>query len=155
MIVFGKKCPSCGRKQLKARSSNASLFKCEDCQKQFLFLFLFSMSREHRLHVRKKLPPYFLVRIPGDTYHQYVSIKDISEGGICFSHSEVSFPGKFFMLDLYNCNDGSSLERLPVEIVATSPHDATIASNRARFVNLNHPQKKILSACIAQYGILN
>jgi len=152
MIVFGKKCPSCGRKHLKARSSNAFLFKCEDCQKQFMFLFPFSISREDRLHVRKKLPPCFLIRIPGHTHHQYASIKNVSEGGICFSHSVV--PSRFLMLDLYNCNDGASLEQLPVEIVAISTTGATI-SNCARFVNLNHPQKKIISSCIAQYGILN
>lgn len=166
MIVFGKKCPACGGKHLTAISLVSRIislqvyqtFTCEDCRQRLVFLFPFSISMDHRLHVRKKLPPHFLIHISG-CISQYARIKNISEGGICFSHSVAPFASRFLMLDLYDCNSGASLEQLSVEIVATSEQliDAhgtttTMLNNCARFVNLNQAQKKILSACIAQYG---
>ena len=64
------------------------------------------------------------------------------------------------MLDLYNCNDGSSLEQLPAEIVATTEQildikgvKSTVCNNSARFVDLNQAQKKVLHSCINEHGV--
>ncbi len=170
MIVFGKKCPACGGKRLLARPlvSRAALlptakaFSCRDCRQQMIFLFLLTFGIENRHHPRKKLPPFFLIRIPGPT-KQYARIKNISEAGICFDYNYNAAPiaSRFLLLDLYNCNDGSSLEQLPAEIIATSEQmldingmKTTVLNNCARFVNLNQAQKKILSTCIDQYGLV-
>lgn len=169
MMVFGKKCPACGSKRLTARSRHAGLatlptaraYACADCGQQMVFLFPFSMAVENRNHTRKRLPSFFLVRIPGDSNH-YARIKNISEGGLCFDQHYNAAPiaNRFFTLDLYNCNDGSSLEQLPTELVATTEEileingiKTTILNNSARFVNLNQAQKKVLHTCLAQYGI--
>ncbi len=167
-MVFGKRCPACGGKQLTIKPSVsrfASLpmtqaFSCRDCRQQMIFLFPFSFCIENRQHARKKLPPFFLIRISGQA-NRYAKIKNISEAGICFDRNYNAAPlsGGFLMLDLYNCNDGSSLEQLPAEIIATSEQlldqngiKATVLNNCARFVHLNQAQRKILRTCIAQYG---
>lgn len=168
MMVFGKKCPACGGKRLLARPPasraawlpTAKTFACGDCRQQMVFLFPFSFCLENRHHPRKKLPPFFLVRISGRT-NQYARIKNISEAGICFTYNYNAAPlaNRFLMLDLYNCNDGASLEQLPTEIISTSKQlsdingmKTTILNSCARFVHLNQAQRKILSTCIAQYG---
>lgn len=169
MMVFGKKCPACGGKELTARPSEsriatlptAKAFACSSCRQPLVFLCLFSIGIENRQHARKKMPPFFLVRIPGRT-HQYARIKNISEGGLCFDHqySAGALTRRLLMLDLYNCNDGSSLERLTAEIVATSEQlldingiKTTVLNYCARFVNLNQAQRKVLHTCLAQYGM--
>jgi len=169
MIVFGQKCPACGGKQLIARPPvsrlaalpTARTYACADCRQQIVVLFPFSIGVENRHFVRKRLPPFFLVRIPGGM-DQFVRIKNISEGGLCFDqhYNAASVANRFFKLDLYNCNDGSSLEQLPAEIVATSEQllevnglKTTLLNNCVRFVNLNQAQKKVLLTCLAQYGM--
>lgn len=169
MMVFGKKCPACGGERLGARHSGswitalptARAYACTDCRQPLIFLFPFSIAQENRNFIRKQLPPFFLVRIPG-VANQYARIKDISEGGLCFNQQYNAAPitTRFFKLDLYNCNDGSSLEQLPTEIVATSEQlldingmKTTILNMSARFVDLNQAQKKVLLTCLAQYGV--
>ena len=170
MMVFGKRCPACGGKKLTAKppaSRMASLpmaktFCCGDCQQQFVFVFLFSIGIENRQHPRKKLPPFFLIRVPGRS-DQYSKIKNISEGGICFGNlfnNTAAMTSRFLLLDIYNCNDGSSLEQLTAEIVGTSEQlldingiKTRVRNNCARFVNLNQAQKKVLFTCLSQYGM--
>ncbi|WP_319589228.1 PilZ domain-containing protein [uncultured Desulfobulbus sp.] len=169
MMVFGKKCPACGGVRLIARPPvsriatlpTARSYACADCQQQLIFLFPFSIGVENRHFARKQLPSFFLVRIPGGT-NQYARIKNISEGGLCFDQHYNAAPisHRFFKLDLYNCNDGASLEQLPAEIVATSEQllevngiKSTILNNSARFIDLNQAQIKVLRTCLTQYGI--
>lgn len=168
MMVFGKKCPSCGGQRLAARTPvskfaplpTARAYACEDCRQQLVYLFPLSIGVEHRQFVRKQLPPFFLVRIPGRT-SQYARIKNISEGGLCFDQHYNAAPltSRQLELDLYNCNDGSSLEHLSAEIVSTFEQlleingmKTTVLNNCVRFVNLNQAQRKVLSTCLAQYG---
>jgi hypothetical protein len=168
MMVFGKKCPTCGGKRLIARPPvsrlavlpTARAYACADCQQQMVAIFPFSIGVENRHFARKQLPSFFLVRISGNT-DQYARINNISEGGLCFDQHYNATPlaSHFFKLDLYNCNDGSSLEQLPAEIVATTEQlleingiKTTILNNCARFVNLNQAQKKVLHTCLAQHG---
>ena len=170
MMVLGKKCPACGGNQLSVKSSTAKIaavpgaktFMCTECKQQIVNLFSFSIGVENRNYVRKKLPPNILVRIQGSS-DQFARIKNISEGGICFDHHYGADPinSRFLFLDLYNCNDGTSLEQLSAEIVATSEQlldingiKSTVLNNSARFVNLNQAQKKVLFSCINQYGTL-
>ena len=169
MMVFGKKCPACGSKRLTAHTHRLGLaalptaraYACADCRQQMVFLFPCSFTVENRHHIRKRLPSFFLVRIPGGN-NQYARIKNISEGGLCFDqhYNAAPIPNRFFTLDLYNCNDGSSLEQLPTELVATREEileingiKTTILNNSARFVNLSQAQKKVLTTCLVQYGI--
>ena len=169
MMVFGKKCPACGGKQLTARHSvsriaalpTAKAFACSSCRQPLVVLFPFSIGIENRQYARKKMPPFFLVRIAGRT-HQYARIKNISEGGLCFDHhySAGSLNNRLLMIDLFNCNEGSSLEQLPTEIIATSEQlldingvKTTVLNYCARFVNLNRAQRKVLHTCLAQYGM--
>jgi hypothetical protein len=169
MMVFGKKCPACGGQQLTARPlvakfaslPTARAYACQDCRQQLVYLFPVSIGVENRQFSRKQLPPFFLVRIPGRANTQYARIKNISEGGLCFDQHYNAPPLTSHQLDLtlYNCNDGSSLEHLSTEIVATFEQllevngiKTTVLNNCARFINLNQAQRKVLSTCLAQYG---
>ena len=84
------------------------------------------------------------------------------KGGVCFAQQYNAAPitNRLIKLDLYNCNEGSSLEQLPVEVVATSEQildingiKTTILNTRARFVDLNQAQKKVLFSCLTQQGL--
>jgi DNA-directed RNA polymerase subunit RPC12/RpoP len=169
MMVFGRKCPACGGKLLIARPAvsriaalpTARTYACADCRQQLVFLFPLSIGVENRHFARKRLPPFFLIRIPG-LANQYARIKNISEGGVCFAQQYNAAPitDRLIKLDLYNCNEGSSLEQLPVEVVATSEQildingiKTTILNTRARFVDLNQAQKKVLFSCLTQQGL--
>ena len=169
MITLGKKCPACGSKQLALRLPNtvpgwlpaAKSMVCERCHQPVVFALGVSVGVENRQYTRKILPPHFLVRIPGHT-NRFARIRNIGEGGICFDQPSDAAPGMIerkLMLDLFNCNDGSSLEQLPTEIVASLEQFLEINgvptvthTNCARFVNLNQAQKKVLFTCINQYG---
>lgn len=168
MLVFGKKCPACGSSELIAKSGasrQAALpvgrpFSCSDCRQQLVYVFPVSIAIDHRQWARRQLPPYFLIRIPGRT-DQYARIRNISEGGVCFDHHYNSAPlgGRSVVLDLYNCNDGSSLEQLPAEIVASNEQllevngfKTTVFNTCARFRKLSQAQRKVLVHCIQQYG---
>ena len=168
MMVLGKKCPACGGSQLVAKENapritalpGANAFMCRDCNQQILHVFGVAIGMEHRHFTRKKMPPYILVRIPGPN-SQFARITNISEGGICFYQQAGAdiLHSQYLMLDLYNCNDGSSLEQLPAEIVATSEQildcngiKNTVYNKSARFVDLNQAQKKVLTSCINEHG---
>lgn len=168
MTVFGVKCPACGSTDLVARSRASWMtslpivqaYECARCQQQLVTLLFFSIGVEHRHFPRKHLPPFFLVRIPGGS-NQYARIKNIGEGGISFEQHYNAAPlsSSLLTLDLYNCNDGSSLEQLPTEIVTTTEHildingfKTTVLNHCARFVHLNQAQKKVLRSCLDQYG---
>lgn len=167
MISFGRKCPACGSRRVVAASGSARArafplarrCACADCGQQMVCLPGLSRTIEHRHHPRQRLPPFFLVRLPGQTT-RFARIRDLSEGGICFVSpaGQTPPPGRF-LLDLYNCNDGSSLELLSAEIVATREShldsdgvSTTVINSCARFTSLNRAQKKVLRACIARYG---
>lgn len=167
MITFGRKCPACASRHVVAAPGGArpGVFPlarrcaCADCGQQMVCLPGFSRTIEHRHHHRRQMPPFFLVRIPGPP-NRFARIRNISDDGICFvSPAEQTFPPGPLLLDLYNCNDGSSLELLPAEIVASPVLPVEIKGIRtaalnscARFTNLNRAQKKVLRACIARYG---
>ena len=167
MMVFGKKCPACGGGNLIARPPNSRLaalptarsYACADCPQQIVRLFPCAIGVEQRHFPRRRLPAFFLIRIPAT--NQYARIRNISEGGLCFDlHRQAPpLPRRFFRLDLYNCNDGSSLELLPAEIVATAEQSletngftTTIRNNCARFINLSQAQRKVLAGCLGRYG---
>lgn len=169
MMMFGRKCPVCGNRQLATRPPvnepawlpAAQSLICEHCCQPLLYCLGISLGVERRHADRKQLPANFLVRISGRT-NQFARISNISPGGICFDmHYSAPPPsGYCLMLDLYNCNDGSSLEQLAAEIVATCEQmldingiKTTVYKQSARFVHLNQAQKKILFSCIQQYGI--
>lgn len=168
MAVFGKKCPTCGGTELIVRPPTSWInaiplvqaYSCAACRQQLVTLLFYSIGVDHRHFPRKHLPPFFLARIPGEC-DQYVRIKNISEGGLSFDqhYNAAPFGTTVLTIDLYNCNDGSSLEQLPTEIVATTEHildingyKTTILNHCARFVNLNQAQKKVLRSCLDQYG---
>jgi len=167
MMVFGRKCPVCGGKNLVGRPPSSWLaslptaqsYSCTDCRRQSVQLFFFAINVEKRQFPRKRLPPFFLVRIP--LTNQHVRIKDISEGGLCFVQHDnaLPIPRHFFRLDLFNCNNGTSLEQLPAKVVATTEQiverngfKATVLNHRVRFGNLNQAQRKVLASCLVQYG---
>lgn len=169
MTVFGKKCPACGGKHLLDRPAIASMatlpfaraYACHDCQQQLIYFFPFSISKEYRKSDRKRMPSYFLVRINGNT-GQYARVQNLSEGGLCFQqqYRAAPFVGPRLLLDLFNCNDGSSLEQIPAEIVATNEQLMDIAGYRTttinystRFMHLSQTQRKVLAGCIKQHGI--
>ncbi|MDR2549956.1 MAG: PilZ domain-containing protein [Desulfobulbus sp.] len=168
MVVFGRKCPACGGKNLIDRSPNSWLATlptarscaCANCHQQLVLLATFAIGVEQRRFPRLQLPSFFLVRIPAT--NQYARIKNISEGGLCFDldYNALPLTRRSLRLDLYNCNDGSSLEQIPAEIVATSEQivenngfKTTVLNNCARFVNLNQAQRKVLANCLVQYAI--
>lgn len=136
---------------------------CGHCSQPLYYCLGFSFGVERRHADRKQLPAHFLVRIAGRANpNQFARINNISKGGICFGTQYGTPPpsGSCLLLDLYNCNDGSSLEQLAAEIVATCEQvldingfRTTVYTQCARFIHLNQAQKKILFSCIQQYGI--
>ena len=168
MVAFGKKCPACGGKNLIGRSSNARLAAlptaqpraCTDCDQQLVLLFAFvAIGVEQRHLLRKRMPPFFIVRIPAT--NQHVRIKNISEGGLCIvQHPKAPpIPNRFLQLDIFNCNNGTSLEQITAEIITTTEQivescgfKTTVINNCARFVNLNQAQRKVIATCLGQYG---
>ena len=161
MMVLGRKCPSCGGRHLIERPPvtrlanfpTARAYACSDCRQQMVFLFPFSIGVENRHGARKLMPPFFLVRISG-TNSQYARINNLSEGGMCFQqqYNAPPLPGPSLMLDLFNCNEGSSLEQLPAEIVASNEHmqeqnglKTTNISYSARF---RHLSPYLTQACL-------
>ncbi|MDX9834670.1 MAG: PilZ domain-containing protein [Desulfobulbus sp.] len=167
MISFGRKCPACGSRHVVAAADTsrpagfpgAKRFACANCGQQLICLPGLSCTIEQRHHPRRRLPPFFLVRIPGRA-NRFAHIHNISEGGICFaSPGDAMITADHLFLDLYNCNDGSSLERLPAEIVSNRESrreingvNTTIITTCARFTTLNRAQKKVLDSCIVRYG---
>lgn len=168
MMVFGKQCPACGGKELTARPWGAWLamlptvraYVCNRCQQALVFLFPFAIAIELRQLPRITLPSFFLVRI-ADGSSQYARINNISTSGLSFTqpYSAGGRSRGLLMLDLYNSNDGSSLEQLPAEIVTCSEQllvvngtKTTVRNCCVRFVNLNQAQQKVLATCLDQYG---
>ncbi|WP_448872873.1 PilZ domain-containing protein [Desulfobulbus propionicus] len=169
MRVFGKKCPACEGHNLISRPAvgrlasipTAHTYACADCHQPLVYLLGFSIAIENRQSIRKRMPPFFLIRINGAD-NQYARINNISEGGLsfCQQYNAAPFSGPHLFLDLFNCNDGSSLELLPAEIVATNEqlqehngHKATTINYSLRFKNLSQAQRKVLSNCLHQYGL--
>jgi hypothetical protein len=167
-MTYTKKCPGCGSKRSAPRPPTSwmaslpfvSTFSCQECRQQFVYVFPFSIAIENRRYPRSKLPVYFLLRVRGPQ-NQYTRIANISPGGIAFTHHTNTVPAgtRFLVVDLYNCNDGSSLESLTAEVVATSEQrldiqgrKTSLFTNSARFIHLNQAQKKVLSTCISQHG---
>ena len=171
MITYTKKCPGCGSKRSAPRPPPtswiaslpfATTFSCQECHQQYVYVFPFSIAIaiENRRHPRSELPVYFLLRIRGPQ-NQYTRIANISPGGIAFTQHTQAVPAGtgFLVVDLYNCNDGSSLESLTAEVVATCEQrldiqgrKTSLFKNSARFTHLNQAQKKVLSTCISQHG---
>lgn len=168
MITLTKKCPHCGSKRSTPRTQApgpvslplVKTFFCQDCRQLFRYLFPFAIALENRGHPRSALPKNFLLRIRGPRT-QYARITNISPGGLSFTHHTrvASTDNSLLVVDLYNCNNGSSLESLQLEVVATSEQHLNLQGrktsthkNSARFIHLNQAQQKILSTCIRQYG---
>ncbi|MBM9537956.1 hypothetical protein [Desulfobulbus alkaliphilus] len=168
MMTLTKKCPHCGSKRFTSRSetsrttplSFATIFSCQECCQQFRYLFPFALAFESRVTPPSELPVNFLLRIQG-TRNQYARITNISPGGLSFIHHVNVLPAdtRLLVVDLYNCNDGSSLESLRIEIVASSEQElnrqgrkASIFRYSARFIHLNQAQQKVLVTCISQHG---
>lgn len=169
MKVFGKKCPACGGRQLTKRRETgwlaafptAHTYACTDCHQPLVYLCGISVAIENRKSNRKRMPPFFLVRINGAD-SQYAQINNISEGGLCFrqQYNAAPFSSPLLLLDLFNCNDGSSLEQLPGEIVAANEQlkelngrKTTIINYSLRFKGLSQAQRKVLATCVHQFGL--
>lgn len=167
MVCLGKKCPCCGGKKMMNRGQNswvertsfASPLVCAECGQRLISYGLCTISAEQRRHNRFLLPASFLLRIPGDK-PQFARIKNISQGGISFDTLSCCLPAhKSLRVDIFNCNTGTGIEQLPVEIIAppenipTSAAPARIQSTKgARFLNLTQVQKKLLADCIQTNG---
>nr|WP_161629878.1 PilZ domain-containing protein [Desulfogranum japonicum] len=110
------------------------------------------MVYDLRRHQRVTLPRTFVMKIPGKKT-QYSRIENISEGGICF---DCNFDlclqkNQTLHIDLYCCDDGSLLEKLPIEVLSTYEHAPENMQmpvpklvTGARFLDLNEKQKRVL-----------
>jgi hypothetical protein len=168
MITLTKKCPHCGSKRFTPRTPSPwtallpfiKTFSCQDCCQLFRYFFPIAVAFENRGHPRSELPINFLLRIQG-LRNQYARITNISPGGLSFTHhNNLVLPDtRLLMVDLYDCNNGSSLESLQLEVVFTSEQQVdrqgtkiSVFQNSARFIHLNQAQKKVLATCIQQNG---
>ena len=167
MVCLGKRCPCCGGKKMMNRGQNSwmertsfvSPLVCAECGERLISYGLCTISAEQRRHNRFILPASFLLRIPGDN-PQFARIKNISQGGISFDNLSCCLPAsKTLRVDIFNCNTGTGIEQLPVEIIAPpekAPANATSAGTQstkgARFLKLTQAQKKLLADCIQTNG---
>lgn len=168
MYTYGKKCPSCNERDLHpaapintwlSRIPTCKRFICPKCHLGILYIFPFSIIKEQRSHQRHALPKNFLLRISG-AVNSFARIRDISTEGVCFMHNyhNGGIPEPFYIVDLYNCDDGTSLEGLHVKMVDTSEELHAVGEtavfntyHRGRFTNLNQVQKKVLASCIEKF----
>ena len=167
MVCLGKRCPCCGGKKMMSRGQNswmertsfAAPLVCTECGERLISYGLCTISAEQRRHNRFLLPASFLLRIPGDC-PQFARIKNISQGGIRFDNLSCSLPAHTTLrVDIFNCNTGTGIEQLPVEIIAppeknpaTTTGDEIQTTKGARFLNLTQAQKKLLADCIQTNG---
>ncbi len=166
-FIVGKKCPHCQSGNFLAlynRSWPCHLpgvhyFTCVDCHQDFFYLFPLSITREKRNCQRTKAPPTLLARIRGHR-PQFARIDDISLEGIGFSYDldVQKFARDNFSIDLYDCNRGTYLENIPVQVVSSrvriesiGGQPAAILRNGVRFKHLNNAQKKILENLIRDF----
>ncbi len=163
MICLGKKCPACGSTKMKTREKRswvegtalATPAVCKDCGQRLTTFGLCTFAAETRQHIRYRLPGFLLLRLPGPP-PQFARIKNISHGGICFDNLSSCLSSKQALrVDIYNCNNGTVIEQLPVEIISTYektnekyPDAPPVLSKGARFLNLTQVQKKLLADCI-------
>lgn len=167
MVCLGKKCPACGSTQMRSRNKRswvegtaiASPAVCQDCGQRLTTFGLCTFAAENRQHLRYVLPNSLLLRLPGPP-PQFARIKNISYGGICFDNLSCCLSSKQTLrVDIYNCNNGTVIEQLPVEIISTyeetdenRPDEAPVLTKGARFLNLTQVQKKLLADCIQKNG---
>lgn len=168
MVTLTKKCPHCGGKRSTQRTQvpwpgSLPFFKtffCQDCHQLFRYFFPVAIAFENREYPRSELPINFILRIRGSR-NQYARIANISPGGLSFTHHNNVIPTdtRLLVVDLFDCNNGSSLESLQLEIVATCEQSLDVQGRKtsvfqksARFIHLNQAQEKVLSTCIRQYG---
>ncbi len=170
MVILGTKCPQCGERSdftpIKgttwiSRLPLSSRLRCNSCGKNLLSLKICTMSHDLRKHQRVRLPRTFLMKIPGKNI-QYSRIENISQGGICFDcNCDVCLQhNQTLLIDLYCCDDGSLLEKLPIEILATyeqAPENLQTPVPKlvtgARFLELTQEQKKVLHQHITYQAI--
>jgi|GEM_PF-934681 len=167
MVCLGKKCPACGSTQMRSRDKRswiegtalASPAVCQHCGQRLITFGLCTFAAENRQHLRYALPGSLLLRLPGPP-PQFARIKNISHGGICFDNPSCCLSSKQTLrVDIYNCNNGTVIEQLPVEIISTHEETNDILPDRppvftkgARFLNLTQVQKKLLADCIQKNG---
>ncbi len=167
-IILGKKCPRC-------RSGNSSPLPeqswflrlpgvahliCRDCGQNFYFFNVASVSYDRRSRERIHPARTLLVRF-GKTKQQFAAIEDINIKGIgftCTQEQETDFTD-YLTIDLFNCKEGTWLEKLPVRIVSSgTPSVKSTGLQTARkrngccFIGLNQTQKKLLTHLIKTSG---
>jgi hypothetical protein len=169
MFTFGKKCPRCGSMAIVPKNGTQGhmgafalgRYLCRDCRQSISHRLFFSYTEDQRRWQRHRLPSTFVIRIH-DHQDQYARIADISASGIGFfsGMGGESLAGKRVLVDLFNCDDGTSLEQLSVEILASridhldaNPGYRSVVLNRARFTQLNQAQVKVLNNCISRYSL--
>ncbi|PIE56728.1 MAG: hypothetical protein CSA34_01805 [Desulfobulbus propionicus] len=166
MIVFGKKCPQCGKTALKKQENSTAgrekngRYLCDICHRSIRYRWPCSFDDDQRREPRHALPTKFLMRIH-DTQPHYGRITNISRGGVgflCKADTDLS-PGALLEVDLYNCENGRSLEKLPAKIVSTKIQgNKEVQDSRqsrrssASFLELNDDQQELLDLCIKEHG---
>lgn len=170
MVCLGKRCPCCGGKKMVNRGKNSwiegtslvSPLVCAQCGQRLTSFGLYTKSAEQRRHARYQLPPSFVLRIPGEP-PQFSRIHNISQNGICFSNTNCCLAAdQTLRVDIFDCNSGTVIEQLPLEIIATSPlarqesdQSSLLLTKGARFLHLTQAQKKLLAGCIQSHGRLD
>ena len=168
MYVFGRKCPRCKGRDLSPLTLQpwmdsfpaARHYHCRTCSQDILSFFPISVLLEKRTSERFKMPNNLLIRLKGQ-HEQFARIHDLSENGLRFSYNYDSqkFADTALEVDLYNCEQGTSLERLPIRVLSSTfetrkigDSPTTIVWQGACFGQLNRAQKTILKNYITTYG---
>ena len=139
----------------------AKIATCRHCNRNFLSFLGANLKIEQRKHPRYKVPSTLLVRFRA-AREQFAKIQNISRGGLSFSYNFdlQKLASSSLKIDIYNCEQGTYLENLPIRILANrimiqkvGDKSTTIMKNAAQFESLNRVQRKLLDEFIQRYAI--
>ena len=139
----------------------AKMAHCRHCKRNFLSFLIFTSPIEQRKSPRYQVPNTLLVRFRA-AREQFAKIQNISSGGLNFSYNFdlQKLSSSSLNIDIYNCEQGTYLENLPVRILSNriviqkmGDKSTTIMKNAAQFERLNRVQYKLLEDFIDRYAI--
>lgn len=138
----------------------AKYLHCKDCHRDFISISPITLANERRKHDRYTVHHCLLVKLRTKKL-QFGRISDIHLNGIRFSYDKESqeIDTDTLEIDIFNCFNGTSLDRIRLKVVQETTIDFTVATDRilllndvnGQFKQLTNAQKKYLQDYLDAY----